>query len=150
MRWWALRDEFLASVLLAFLVAVPAGVAFGSVGAPGRRGGRRCSWAIGAATRQGSEAEFIAGRHRSLGSSAWSEALDGDATAAIGVDANARAFLVVRALLERAVKVVVADAADPTPYWLVSTRHPATLAASLGARAVQDWDRPGTAVTTDG
>ena len=62
------------------------------------------------------------------------EALDAAATRRLlGVDADARAYLLVRAYCRGAVKVMVADPADPAPYWLVSTRHPGLLAASLGA-----------------
>ena len=47
-----------------------------------------------------------------------------------GVDADARAFLLLRPYLKRAVQVEIADPADPTPYWLVRTRHPDELAAA--------------------
>jgi len=49
-----------------------------------------------------------------------------------GVDADARAFLLTRPYLKRSVQVMVLDPADPTPYWLLSTRHPARLASALG------------------
>ena len=48
-----------------------------------------------------------------------------------GVDADARAFLLTRPYLKRSVRVAVADPADPTPYWLLSTRHPDRLAGAL-------------------
>ena len=48
-----------------------------------------------------------------------------------GVDADARAYLLLRPYITRSVRVRVEDPADPTPYWLVSTRHPRTLAAVL-------------------
>jgi hypothetical protein len=41
-----------------------------------------------------------------------------------GRDADARAYLLLRPYLKRAVRVEITDPADPTPYWLVSTRHP--------------------------
>ncbi len=66
-------------------------------------------------------------------------ALDADATRrAIGQEADARAFLVLRSYCPGAVTVAVDDDRDPTPYWLVSTRHPTALAASLTDRVVQD------------
>ena len=40
-----------------------------------------------------------------------------------GVDADARAYLLLRPYLKRAVRVEIADPADPAPYWLVSTAH---------------------------
>src|SRR5437879_701685 len=47
-----------------------------------------------------------------------------DATRLVaGRDADARAFLVLRPYLKRSVKVEITDPADPTPYWLVATRH---------------------------
>ena len=55
-----------------------------------------------------------------------------------GVDADARAHLVMRSYCPRAVKVVVDDREDPTPYWLVSTRRPEALAASLTRHRVSD------------
>jgi hypothetical protein len=48
-----------------------------------------------------------------------------------GVDADARAFLLLRPYLKRSLKVQVLDPADPTPYWLLSTRRPAKLAEAL-------------------
>jgi Protein of unknown function (DUF3093) len=67
------------------------------------------------------------------------EPLDPDQTRlALGVGADARAFLLVRAYCGTAVRVFVDDPADPAPYWLVSTRHPAELAASLRTGVVKD------------
>ena len=58
--------------------------------------------------------------------------LDAPATRArLGVGADARAFVVGRPYLAQAVEVEVRDAADPHPYWLISTRHPSRLAAAL-------------------
>ena len=52
-------------------------------------------------------------------------ALDAESTRRIaGVDADARAYLLLRPYLKRAVRVEITDPADPAPYWLVSTRHP--------------------------
>ncbi len=49
----------------------------------------------------------------------------------LGVDADARAFLVTRPYLDRGVLVHVADSSDPTPYWLISSRNPQALVAAL-------------------
>lgn len=65
--------------------------------------------------------------------------LVGDAVPAVGDAAriergtglDARAFLVIRGWIRDVVKVPIADAADPAPYWLVSTRHPNELAAAI-------------------
>ncbi|PWD49832.1 DUF3093 domain-containing protein [Serinibacter arcticus] len=52
---------------------------------------------------------------------------------ALGPGADARAHLAHRGWITTAVKVSVLDPDDPTPYWLVSTRRPAELAAALVA-----------------
>jgi hypothetical protein len=48
-----------------------------------------------------------------------------------GRDADARAFVVLRAWVKTAVRIDVADDRDPTPYWFVSTRQPDRLAAAV-------------------
>jgi Protein of unknown function (DUF3093) len=50
-----------------------------------------------------------------------------------GPGLDARAYLLIRGWIDTGVKVCVEDPADPTPYWLVSTRHPQALAAAVGA-----------------
>jgi hypothetical protein len=60
------------------------------------------------------------------------EFLDAESAAALrSRDADPRAYLALRGYVATAVRVAVDDAADPTPYWYVSTRHPARLAAAL-------------------
>jgi len=67
------------------------------------------------------------------------ESLDAEQTRRVlGVDADARAFLVVRPYCDQSVKVRVDDAADPTPYWLLSTRHRESLARCLRSTTVRD------------
>jgi Protein of unknown function (DUF3093) len=53
------------------------------------------------------------------------------ATAERGPKLDARAWLVIRGWISPVVRVDVLDPTDPTPYWLVSTRHPADLIAAL-------------------
>jgi hypothetical protein len=48
-----------------------------------------------------------------------------------GVDADARAHMVLRPYVKTAVEITLADPDDPVPYWLVSTRHPQRLAAAM-------------------
>jgi hypothetical protein len=56
--------------------------------------------------------------------------------AALGTRNDPLAFVVVRPWVPRAVLVVLDDPADPTPYWVVSSRNPEHLArAILAARA---------------
>lgn len=51
----------------------------------------------------------------------------------LGPDADRRALLVMRGYLPASVEIAIADAADPHPYWLVSTRRPDELAQALTA-----------------
>jgi hypothetical protein len=53
------------------------------------------------------------------------------AKAELGPRLDARAHLVLRGWIHTAVRVDVQDPLDPTPYWVVSTRHPVELAAAL-------------------
>ena len=57
-----------------------------------------------------------------------------DAAAArteLGPRLDARAYLCLRGWIHTAVRVELVDPLDPTPYWIVSTRHPDDLAATL-------------------
>jgi len=59
-------------------------------------------------------------------------ALDAEATRRRGgVEADARAHLVLRPYVATAVEITLADPADPVPYWLVSSRRAEELAAAL-------------------
>ena len=48
-----------------------------------------------------------------------------------GVDADARAHMVLRPYVKTAVEITLDDPDDPVPYWLVSTRQPQRLAAAM-------------------
>jgi hypothetical protein len=48
-----------------------------------------------------------------------------------GVEADARAHLVLRPYIKTTVEITLDDPEDPVPYWLVSTRYPQRLAAAL-------------------
>jgi hypothetical protein len=76
---------------------------------------------------------FIAGRARlPLGVVSNATAFTGvEASAQRGTQLDARAWLLLRGWIPGLVKVQLDDPSDPTPYWLVSTRHPAELAAAL-------------------
>jgi hypothetical protein len=61
-------------------------------------------------------------------------ALDAESSRRLrGVDADARAFLVVRGWVPTGVRLDVADPLDPTPYWYLSSRRPEELASAIGA-----------------
>jgi hypothetical protein len=70
-------------------------------------------------------------------------ALDADETRhELGPGLDARAHVCLRGWVRTAVRVELDDPADPTPYWVVSTRRPAELVAALGGG---DDRGPGTA-----
>nr|WP_245560341.1 DUF3093 domain-containing protein [Actinopolyspora halophila] len=50
---------------------------------------------------------------------------------ALGPELDPAAFLVHRPWAPTAVRIWLEDPEDPTPYWVVSTRHPERLAAEL-------------------
>ena len=52
-----------------------------------------------------------------------------------GPMADPRAFVVSRPWLRTAVRLTVDDPADPTPYWVVGSRHPERLLEALRASA---------------
>lgn len=59
----------------------------------------------------------------------------------LGVEADARAYVLHRAFARAAVEVALRDERDPAPYWLVSTNRPTELAQAvraLVARTVRD------------
>ena len=131
LRWWALATMFMASILVAFLVATPLWVAVSGTGV--------LTLALlalflgyGAARISVTDGVLTAGRARiSLDHVGEVRALDADQTHRLaGRDADARAFLLLRPYLRRAVRIAIDDPADPTPYWLVSTRRPDRLAAA--------------------
>lgn len=65
-----------------------------------------------------------------LDPAAWRAALD-----RAGVD---RAFLLTRPWIDRGVRIEVVDAADPTPYWLVSSRRPDALSRAVSHTGAPD------------
>lgn len=50
---------------------------------------------------------------------------------ALGTELDARAYVCLRSWARTGLRVAVTDPADPTPYWLISTRRPDDLAAAL-------------------
>lgn len=51
-----------------------------------------------------------------------------------GRNADARAWLLLRPYLPRAVEITIDDPDDPVPYWLIATRHPRRLSEALSLR----------------
>lgn len=52
---------------------------------------------------------------------------------AIGPGCDARAHLLIRGYIHRAVRVQNIDPADPAPYWVLTTRKPQSLKAAIEA-----------------
>jgi hypothetical protein len=130
--WWLLAAGFAGSLLVA--IGVYAGPA----------------WGIGAAAASMAVATWIfasaavlitvePGRLR-IGRGviepayiAGATSLDADQTRRrAGVNADARAHLVLRPYIATAVEITLNDPADPVPYWLVSSRRPGALAEAVG------------------
>jgi Protein of unknown function (DUF3093) len=134
LRWWALATMFLASVLIAFLVATPGWVALTVTGLL-LAAVLAVFLSYGAARVAVEEGTLRAGRARiAVGYVGTVQPLDAEATRMLaGRHADARAYLLIRPYLRRAVRIDITDPADPTPYWLVATRHPAKLAAAVRA-----------------
>jgi len=70
--------------------------------------------------------------------------------AALGAQADPLAFVVLRPWIRGAVLVVLDDPADPTPYWVVSTRHPERLVRALRAAGAEDSPTPPTTAEAAG
>lgn len=58
-------------------------------------------------------------------------------SAAMGRQLDPEAFVAQRAWVKTMVLIVLDDPADPTPYWLVSSRHPEKLMAALGSARIE-------------
>jgi hypothetical protein len=150
LRWWALLTMFLASVLLAFLVATPLWLALlvtavmALVGVAGFVSYGAARVAVDAGRLRAGRAEIpvsLLGRAVALDAAA--------SRRAAGVDADARAYLLLRPYVKGAVRVPVADPADPTPYWLVSSRRPERLVAALEGAAGRGPQPVGVPPVTD-
>ena len=134
LRWWAQGVMLVATLWLALVVALPgaaawvcSGIALALLVA--------LLLSFGSARVSVEPGWFRAGRARieaaHLGAVA---ALDAEQTRRVaGPEADARAYLLLRPYLKRAVKVEITDPADPAPYWLVSSRHPDELARAVRA-----------------
>jgi hypothetical protein len=134
LRWWVQATMFLATFWIAFIVAMPAWLAWTAAGALAAGTYALFLWvgSVQVAVRDG---QLYAGSaHIPLRLLGTPRTLDAEETRRVhGIDADARAFLVTRPYVKRSVLVPVEDPADPTPYWLISTRHPGSLAAALTA-----------------
>lgn len=144
LRWWVQGTMLIATFWLAFVVSMPGTWAWTAtlvlllimVG---------LFIGYGAPALEVSEGWLRAGRARIAGEHLGIVlALDADETRrTAGVDADARAYLLLRPYLKSAVQVQITDAADPAPYWLLATRDPEALAEALRAIAPGSFSPPG-------
>jgi hypothetical protein len=135
LRWWVQATMLVATFWLALVVAVPflaANLIVGTIAALVAAAFVR----FGAFRVEVGDGELRAGRaHLPLAYVGAVMPLDKEQTRLLaGRDANARAHLAMRPYVKRSVRVEITDPADPTPYWLVSTRRPKQLAAALAGR----------------
>jgi hypothetical protein len=132
LRWWVQGTMMVATLWLAVVVAMPV-IAAAIVALVA--GGLLATFFLsyGSARVQLADGEFQAGRaHIPTSFVGAVTPLDAEATRLIaGRNADARAYLLLRPYLKRSVRVDITDPGDPTPYWLVATRHPIQLAAAL-------------------
>lgn len=132
LRWWVQATMFLATFWLALTVAMPGWLAWSASAALLLGVYGIFAW-LGSPEIEVRDGVLHAGTARiPLEHVGAVQALDRDATRRVhGVDADARAFLLTRPYIASAVKVAVDDPDDPTPYWLISSRHPRQLATAL-------------------
>lgn len=132
LRWWVQSTMLVASFWLAVVVALPAAAAW-LVTAVATALVMAALLSFGAARITVDAGVLRAGRaHIPLTQLGAARALDAETMRRqAGVDADARAYLLLRPYLKRGVRVDVTDPADPAPYWLLSTRRPDELVAAL-------------------
>ena len=135
-RVWASAWLFISTALVipaSLLVFLPINITAGIVSAIVLYAGCVAALIITSPTIEVTSKYFVAGRARLpiefVG--AASGFLDEDATLERGQRLDARAWLLIRGWVSPVVKVEVVDPDDPTPYWVVSTRHPAAVVAAL-------------------
>ena len=131
--WWLLAGGLALSLLLAF--GFSAGPVGGVVAAVAGLAVATAIFLQSAVLIEVDDTMIRIGRaqieHRYIGRA---EALDAQQTRRrAGMEADARAHLVLRPYVGTAVEITLDDPEDPVPYWLVSTRRPQALAAALSA-----------------
>ncbi len=132
LRWWVQGTMLVATMWLALVVSVPGPAAWLVTGllllflAGGLLSYGSARISVGGGWLRSGRAAIEA---RHLGSTVTLDAEQTRQTA--GVYADARAFLLLRPYLKRSVRVEIIDPEDPTPYWLMCTRHPERLATAI-------------------
>lgn len=140
LSWWIAAAGLAAVVWWAFVFAVPMAFAV-ALGLLTLIAAFAAVWTYGALLVGVADGFVVAGSAQ-VETEFCGEvtALDPAQTAAVsGRDADARAFRALRPYVATAVRIQIRDERDPTPYWLISTRHPEQLAEAIAtAREVQD------------
>jgi hypothetical protein len=142
LRWWVQGTMLVATFWLAFVVSTPAIIAW-SATAVLLLVMVMVFWSYGSPRIEVADGWLRAGRARIAGEFLGeAQPLDAAETRRVaGRDADVRAHLLLRPYLARSVRVTIRDARDPTPYWLVSSRDPAALAAAIGVISGPDTTR---------
>ena len=133
LRWWVQGTMLVASLWLAVVVAVPEALAWAITGvAVALLAALTAGLRLPRDQRRRRRAARRPGPHRGAPPGRGCRRSTPRRTRrAAGVEADARAYLLLRPYRKRAVRVEVADPADPTPYWLLSSRRPDDLAEVL-------------------
>ncbi|QDZ13876.1 DUF3093 domain-containing protein [Humibacter ginsenosidimutans] len=139
-RLWAAPWLFVATALVipaSIIVFAPINMLAGIICAIVLYAGCVIGLIAGSPTIELTADELRAGRaqieRRYLG---IAESFDGtEASLQRGRLLDARAWLLIRGWATAVVRVPILDRDDPTPYWLLSTRHPTELARALNDRA---------------
>ncbi|HNP15080.1 MAG TPA: DUF3093 domain-containing protein [Terrimesophilobacter sp.] len=141
-KLWASAWLYLAMALVmpaSLLVFLPINVAVGIVVAVVLYGGCVAILVLASPTIVVTDGALVAGRAslplRFVGTA--TPFREPEATLERGRNLDARAWLLIRGWVGPVVKVENTDPADPTPYWLVSSRKPEELASALSRRASQ-------------
>ena len=134
LRWWAQGTMLVASLWLAIVAAVPDHTGWAhTVGVIGLGLMAALFISYGRAQVGVGGGVLHAGRaHIPLQHVGEVVALDAEAVRRqAGVDADARAHLLLRPYLKRGVRVEITDPADPAPYWLLGCRRPDALVTAV-------------------
>jgi Protein of unknown function (DUF3093) len=139
LRWWVQGTMLVASLWLAMIVVLPEALAW-SITAVALLVLAVVLLSYGSARLVVEDGWFRAGRARIEAAFVGpATPLDAEQTRrTAGRDADARAYLLLRPYVPRAVRVEISDPADPAPYWLVSSRRPDELSQALARLTGRD------------
>lgn len=135
-RVWPALWLLVASILVipaSLIVFAPISWLVGAITGAVLYAGCVALWLVSARTIDVGAGQLKAGRARiPLSFVGEARALDGaEAFAARGPELDARAWLLIRGGVSGVVHVSIDDPDDPTPYWLLSSRHAKKLAAAI-------------------